>query len=173
MSVQIPSILAPSPDGHHATRRIGVSICQMFALPAQDLFFKWEAANFNSKAAFTLAAARDLKAQIQREKERLAESQRRARANLAGALRSAPRGGGAGILNIGARYGGGGVGMPVKAELGQGERRKALVAGPSRVKYEGPQMSEEARRGRACKCLHLSAYCRLIQCRQVHVRKGF
>ena len=133
----------------------------MFNLPAEDLFFKWEAANFNSKAAFTLAAAHDLKARIQREKERVAESQRRARANLAGALRSAPRGGGAGILNIGARYGAGGVGMPVKTELGRGpekgERRKGLVAGPSRVKYEGPQMSEEARRGRACKCFRVLA----------------
>lgn len=135
----------------------GINLCQMFNITPADLHYKWEALNFNSKAAFDMNAVRELKAQMLRQNERKAEI---ARLNQRVALSNPTRGGlrmsGAGILNIG-RFSNGLAGTPVKTEPGRTtafqvkeDHKRPVVAGPSKVKFEGPPMSDEAKKGRAC-----------------------
>jgi hypothetical protein len=154
--------------------RTGVKICRLFGLGADEFFYKWEAQTLDmsrrtalgaeaSRPPFTLAAARELKDAIQREREKQAAAA--ARTGVLNAL-SAPRGrgrGAAGILGIG-RLPTSHLGTPVKSEPGLATglgsplpARHKAVAGPSRVKFDGPPMTSDARNGRACAWLWVAS----------------
>jgi hypothetical protein len=133
----------------------GVHICEIMNIPAQDFFWKWEASNFNTKkGAFTLAAAHDLKEDLQREQDKKVAMQRQ-RANVASALTRRPMGG---VLNIGRSSM---PQTPIKSEskvvsgLNVPKLRQP-IAGPSRVRFhDGPLQTDEAKKGRACTSLLL------------------
>jgi hypothetical protein len=132
----------------------------MYNISGEDLFYKWEALNMLAKSTFSIKGAHELKEMIKRDKERAAESQRRAsaRANLGAAMRTGTRTG-TGVLGIG-RFGAA-AGTPAKMRSDAGtpvkkEPRRGAIAGPSKVKYEGPSTDELKRR--ACEFLLDSTY---------------
>ncbi|EIN12830.1 DNA polymerase alpha subunit B [Punctularia strigosozonata HHB-11173 SS5] len=129
-----------------------IAMCKMFNLPPKELYFKWEAMNFNARArdsslqTFTMDAAAQLKQQIQRDLQAEATKNRIAqgRASLTGRIN---RGRGTGLLNVGRRAAGPG-GSPVKTEPA------SAVAGPSKVRYVGPDMDDASRKTRSYRYMY-------------------
>jgi DNA polymerase alpha subunit B len=132
-------------------------MCKLFNLPPKELYFKWEAMNFNARTrdsslhTFTMDSAVQLKQSLQRELQAEATKAKIAqgRASLSGKM---SRGRGAGLLNIGKRAV---PGVAVKSEHGAGTGQPkaggtAAVAGPSKVRYVGPAMDDSSRKKRAC-----------------------
>ena len=142
------------------THSLGVSICQMYNLTAEDLKYKWEALIFGKTKSilrFTRESAVDLKAEIQREiqaknassSSRSAAATAFARGKLAGSAKFAGvnSAGLTGTLKTATQppkaLSGGTTGVPVKLE----PDFDSPVASSSRVTFVGPKET------RSCKYL--------------------
>jgi DNA polymerase alpha subunit B len=126
-----------------------ISICQIYNLSPEHLFYKWEAINFNSStthsamSSFSMDSVIALKALLQRElaKESGKKAQRAVPAGKAAVVnRSRLPANMARVMNTGAKAGV----IQVKEEQSG--------AGPSTVTFRGPKLDASSQRDRACEC---------------------
>ncbi|KAH7926462.1 DNA polymerase alpha, subunit B [Leucogyrophana mollusca] len=151
-------------DDHLASECI--SMCQMYNLSVEDLFYKWEALSYSGSARglsiFTIKSVPDLKAQIQRElhAETTKKQQAAARPNatasfargrFAGAAKFASAGRLDAPLKLGAvpiKPANTRVGPSIKSEF------ESQIAGPSRVAFQGPDNDPLSRKKRAYRYMY-------------------
>lgn len=138
----------------------GMSMCQIYNITPEDLFYKWEASKFNTRSLrsdvepiFSMEVANALKKELQ---QKLAsENAKTQKANRAWAKDSVAS------TNRNPRFGGfkrnlvPQAGIPVKVERGadkmlKTEQELPNVAGPSKVTFKGPKKDEASRKKRAC-----------------------
>jgi len=118
----------------------GVNICQMFDLSAKDLFYKWEALNYNNSntqsfSDFTLHSVDALKAQIQRNLSNGGHSRDRGRKLGATFART-----NLGVNNTG----------DTQAKLDNRTGQPKYESGRSKISFKGPKNDAVTRRHRAC-----------------------
>ncbi|KAH9936258.1 DNA polymerase alpha/epsilon subunit B-domain-containing protein [Fomitopsis serialis] len=125
-----------------------VRICRMFNLSGENLKYKWEAMKFgNSLAPFTMNDIPDLKAKCQADLTKANRDKPKTRGTLDGPLSKNLR---SPFPKAGQRLGGMmNLATPVKRRDGfaiatMGEGKKGPVAGPSKVKFSGPNVEEES-----------------------------
>jgi hypothetical protein len=118
-----------------------------------DFFYKWEALNLSAQHQFSLQAAKDLKDIIKHDMQREQDKRKRAAIANIGPGRGGRGLGASKVLNIGRNVKAEPFNPSAPLQIQQGRvrtRPSRAAAGPSRVAFEGPNMSPEAKRARAC-----------------------
>jgi DNA polymerase alpha subunit B len=123
-----------------------ISICQIYNLSPENLFYKWEAINFNASAthsaipSFSMDSVTALKAQLQRElaKESGKKAQRAIPVGNAAVVKRRIPANMARVMNTAAKAGV----IQVKEEQSG--------AGPSTVTFRGPKLDASSRKDRTC-----------------------
>ncbi|EPQ54753.1 DNA polymerase alpha, subunit B [Gloeophyllum trabeum ATCC 11539] len=126
-----------------------IKLCQNFHITPENVYYKWEALNFNTGRSvnlFTMDSVNQIKAAIQQDLAK--EQAKKARAQLSGRMTR----GRAPVLGLPGR-----MGTPVKRSTVGGAQSSgagASVAGPSKVKFVGPSSDPAAVKKRAYRYMY-------------------